>query len=95
MYGRFQEYIQGELNKVREEGLYKQERVLTTSQGVEIRTESGLQVLNFCANNYLGLCNELRGKSRIRVRISAAHTPGQIAFAIDKFKKVGKKLGAV
>jgi glycine C-acetyltransferase len=60
MYGRFQEYLQGELKRIREEGLYKQERVLTTSQGVEIRTSTGLKVLNFCANNYLGLCNEPR-----------------------------------
>jgi glycine C-acetyltransferase len=36
-----------------------------------------------------------KGKSRIRVQISAAHTPEQIAFALDKFKKVGKKLGAI
>jgi glycine C-acetyltransferase len=36
-----------------------------------------------------------KGKSRIRVQISAAHTTEQIAFALDKFKKVGKKLGAI
>ena len=36
-----------------------------------------------------------KGKSRIRVQISAAHTAEQIAFALDKFKKVGKKLGAI
>jgi len=35
------------------------------------------------------------GKARIRVQISAAHTPEQIAFALDKFGKVGKKLGAI
>jgi glycine C-acetyltransferase len=60
MYERFQGYLKGELNKIRVEGLYKVERVLTTSQGVEIRTEGGPKVLNFCANNYLGLCNEPR-----------------------------------
>jgi glycine C-acetyltransferase len=60
MYGRFQEHLQGELARIRTEGLYKTERVLTTSQGVEIRTEGGPKVLNFCANNYLGLCNEPR-----------------------------------
>ncbi len=60
MYGRFQNHLQGELARIRTEGLYKTERVLTTSQGVEIRTEGGPKVLNFCANNYLGLCNEPR-----------------------------------
>ncbi|MHB8095492.1 MAG: glycine C-acetyltransferase [Candidatus Aminicenantales bacterium] len=60
MYARFREYLQGELEKIKSEGLYKKERVLATSQGVEIRTEAGLQVLNFCSNNYLGLCNEPR-----------------------------------
>ena len=60
MYARFQSYLQKELDRIREEGLYKKERVLTTCQGVEIRTDSGLKVLNFCANNYLGLCNEPR-----------------------------------
>ena len=60
MYGRFQEYLQGELDRIKAEGLYKLERVLTTSQGVEIRTDGGPKVLNFCANNYLGLCNEPR-----------------------------------
>ncbi len=60
MYGRFQEFLKSELAKIRAEGLYKTERVLTTSQGVEIRTEGGPKVLNFCANNYLGLCNEPR-----------------------------------
>jgi len=60
MYGKFKEFIQAELKKIRQEGLYKEERVLTTSQGVEIQADKGLKVLNFCANNYLGLCNEPR-----------------------------------
>ncbi|MCX6258614.1 MAG: glycine C-acetyltransferase [Bacteroidia bacterium] len=58
MYGKFKDFLQVELEKIRQEGLYKEERVLTTSQGVEIRTDKGLKVLNFCANNYLGFCNE-------------------------------------
>jgi glycine C-acetyltransferase len=60
MYERFKEHLSVELAKIRAEGLYKEERILTTSQGVEIKTEGGLCVLNFCANNYLGLCNEPR-----------------------------------
>jgi glycine C-acetyltransferase len=60
MYGLFQDHLASELARIRAEGLYKEERILTTSQGVEIKTEGGLCVLNFCANNYLGLCNEPR-----------------------------------
>jgi glycine C-acetyltransferase len=60
MYGRFKDHLSAELQQIRDRGLFKKERVLTTPQGVEIRTESGAQVLNFCANNYLGLCNEPR-----------------------------------
>ena len=46
-----------ELESIRTEGLYKTERVITTPQGVEIRTREAGEVLNFCANNYLGLAN--------------------------------------
>jgi len=60
MYGKFKDHLAAELKKIDELGLSKRERVLTTPQGVEIRTDSGARVLNFCANNYLGLCNEPR-----------------------------------
>jgi len=60
MYGRFKDHLDAELRQTRERGLYKKERILETPQGVEIRTESGMKVLNFCANNYLGFCNEPR-----------------------------------
>ena len=45
------------LTSINEEGLYKKERVISTPQGVEITTHNGEKVLNFCANNYLGLAN--------------------------------------
>ena len=45
------------LTSIKEEGLYKKERVISTPQGVEINTHNGEKVLNFCANNYLGLAN--------------------------------------
>jgi glycine C-acetyltransferase len=57
---RFIEHLEADLAKIKADGLFKNERVLTTTQGVEIKTEGGLKVLNFCANNYLGLCNEPR-----------------------------------
>jgi glycine C-acetyltransferase len=60
MYGRFKDHISAELESIRARGLYKKERVLDTPQGVEIRTEAGAKVLNFCANNYLGFCNDPR-----------------------------------
>ena len=45
------------LNKIEEDGLYKTERIIETPQGVKIKTDNGDDVLNFCANNYLGLAN--------------------------------------
>ena len=55
MYGKLQELLQAELQGIREAGLYKNERVITTPQGAVIRTDDGKEVINFCANNYLGL----------------------------------------
>jgi glycine C-acetyltransferase len=49
--------FQQTLSEIREAGLYKQERVITTPQGVAIRVQGGREVLNFCANNYLGLAD--------------------------------------
>jgi len=60
MYGKVKEYLQSELEKIKKDGLYKEERILMTPQGVQIKTKRGLDVLNFCANNYLGLCNDPR-----------------------------------
>jgi glycine C-acetyltransferase len=50
--------IQDTLDEIREAGLYKEERVITTPQGVEIKVQDGSEVLNFCANNYLGLADD-------------------------------------
>lgn len=47
--------IQEEIQELKEAGLYKEERIITTPQSAEIKTDKGLEVLNFCANNYLGL----------------------------------------
>ncbi|MDF2179268.1 glycine C-acetyltransferase [Aliiglaciecola sp. CAU 1673] len=51
------QHLQAQLADVREQGLYKAERVITSSQQASIKIDSGAQVLNFCANNYLGLAN--------------------------------------
>ncbi|MFV0530790.1 MAG: glycine C-acetyltransferase [Flavobacteriales bacterium] len=53
----FQQHLQKELQEIKEAGLYKSERIITTSQDAEIQTIEGKAVLNFCANNYLGLSN--------------------------------------
>ena len=47
--------LEKELDSIREAGLYKSERIITTPQGAVIKTDDGLEVINFCANNYLGL----------------------------------------
>ncbi|MBT3243022.1 MAG: glycine C-acetyltransferase [Bacteroidetes bacterium] len=57
MYKKFQTHLKKELDAIESAGLFKKERVLTTPQGAEIKTQAGLNVLNFCANNYLGLSN--------------------------------------
>jgi glycine C-acetyltransferase len=49
--------FRSQVDEIKHEGLYKEERVITTPQGVEIKTSDGGEVLNFCANNYLGLAN--------------------------------------
>lgn len=55
MYGKMKEYLEKEIENIKEEGLYKKERIITSEQGAEISLEGGKKVLNFCANNYLGL----------------------------------------
>lgn len=55
MYGKIKQHLQAELEAIKEAGLYKRERVITSKQGAEIKISSGEEVLNFCANNYLGL----------------------------------------
>ena len=55
MFSKLQPVLQKELQSIKDAGLYKNERVITSSQGAEITVEGGKKVLNFCANNYLGL----------------------------------------
>ncbi len=57
MYNRMQAHLQKEIADIREAGLYKEERIIVTPQGAEISVSTGKEVLNFCANNYLGLSN--------------------------------------
>jgi glycine C-acetyltransferase len=55
MYGKIKDWLQSELRSIREQGLYKSERIIMTPQAPDIRVKTGEEVINFCANNYLGL----------------------------------------
>jgi len=55
MYGKIKEHLQSELQAIEENGIFKKERIITSPQGAEIKISTGETVLNFCANNYLGL----------------------------------------
>ena len=57
MYTDFQKHLQGILTEIKEAGLYKNERVIITPQSSAIQVEGGKDVINFCANNYLGLAD--------------------------------------
>ncbi len=60
MYGNFKDFLSTEIVKIKESGLYKQERIITTPQGADIKVSTGAEVINFCANNYLGLSSHPR-----------------------------------
>lgn len=57
MYGNIKQHLEEELRAIKEAGLYKSERIIITSQDAVIKISSGEEVINFCANNYLGLSN--------------------------------------
>ena len=60
MYGKLKQHLATELANIKEAGLFKNERIITSPQGAEIQLNTGQEVLNFCANNYLGLSNHPR-----------------------------------
>lgn len=55
MYGKLKEHLQKEIAEIKEAGLFKEERIITSPQGAIIKLDTGQEVINFCANNYLGL----------------------------------------
>jgi glycine C-acetyltransferase len=57
MYNKLKDYLSKELQSIEEAGLYKRERIITSSQDAVIKISTGEEVINFCANNYLGLSN--------------------------------------
>ncbi|MFL2569819.1 MAG: glycine C-acetyltransferase [Flavobacteriales bacterium] len=60
MYGKLKNQLLEDLKSIKESGLYKNERTIVTPQGADIRVSSGHEVINFCANNYLGLSSQPR-----------------------------------
>ena len=60
MYNQYQDYLRSQIHEIKEAGLYKNERVIVSPQGAEITLNTGQTVLNFCANNYLGLSSNAR-----------------------------------
>ncbi|MFZ9971209.1 MAG: glycine C-acetyltransferase, partial [Bacteroidia bacterium] len=60
MYGAIKDHLAAELQAIEEAGLYKKERIITSPQGAVIRLDNGQEVINFCANNYLGLSSHPR-----------------------------------
>lgn len=63
MFDKFKSHLESELSAIQSAGLYKNERIIISPQGALIRTSNGKEVLNFCANNYLGLSNHPALKS--------------------------------
>jgi len=57
MYGNIKQHLQQEIKNIKDAGLFKSERIITSSQGAVIKISTGEEVINFCANNYLGLSN--------------------------------------
>ncbi|MGH8315747.1 MAG: aminotransferase class I/II-fold pyridoxal phosphate-dependent enzyme, partial [Steroidobacterales bacterium] len=71
--------LRAETEALRAQGLYKTERVLASAQQAEVRLESGVEVVNLCANNYLGLANH----------------PGVVAAAAETLRKHGYGMASV
>jgi len=80
MYGKLQQHLQAELAAIREAGLYKSERIIASPQGAVITLTDGSQVLNFCANNYLGL------SSHPRIIAAAAETLRTHGFGMSSVR---------
>ena len=66
MYDKLKPQLEAEIQSIKDAGLYKQERVIITPQAADIKTDDGREVINFCANNYLGLSNIFLNKKSYR-----------------------------
>ena len=98
MYSNFQKHLTGIIDEIKEAGLYKNERIIVSPQGAEIELNTGQKVLNFCANNYLGLSNN---ESLIAAAKSALDDHGYgmssvrfICGTTDLHKELERKIAA-
>jgi len=96
MYTNFQEFLAKELSSIEEAGLFKNERIIVSPQGAEIIINTGQKVLNFCANNYLGLSNNPKLKEAARQALDS-HGYGMssvrfICGTTDVHKKLEAKI---
>ena len=82
MYGKFQKFLSDELASIEAAGLYKNERIITSPQRADIKVGSGSDVLNFCANNYLGLSDN---KRLIDAAKRAMDSHGYIRYVLSAF----------
>ena len=73
MYSKLKDYLIEELQSIEDAGLYKNERVITSSQDAVIKISTGQEVINFCANNYLGLSNNPEVIQAAKDEIGRAH----------------------
>ncbi|MDA3930450.1 MAG: glycine C-acetyltransferase [Prolixibacteraceae bacterium] len=80
MYGQIKTDLQETLNELKKQGLFKTERIISSAQGAEITVTTGEEVLNFCANNYLGLANNEQ------VVRAAQETMGEWGFGLSSVR---------
>jgi glycine C-acetyltransferase len=96
MYTNYQKHLEKILDEIKEAGLYKNERIIVSPQGAEIELNTGQKVLNFCANNYLGLSNNLSLREAAKASLDD-HGYGMssvrfICGTTDLHKKLEKKI---
>jgi glycine C-acetyltransferase len=98
MYETLKPVLEKELKAIRDAGLYKKERIITTPQGADIKTTEGKEVINFCANNYLGLSSHPRiiaaAKSAIDSHGYGLSSVRFICGTQDIHKELEKKISA-
>ena len=98
MYSKLKPVLEEELTRIREAGLYKEERIITSPQGASISIQGGKKVLNFCSNNYLGLSSHPKVIEAARTAIeSHGYGMSSVRFICgtqDIHKKLEEKISA-
>jgi glycine C-acetyltransferase len=98
MYGKLKDYLQKELTSIEEAGLYKKERIISSPQGAAITTNLGQEVINFCANNYLGLSSHPKvieaAKNSLDKRGYGMSSVRFICGTLDLHKELEQKISA-